>query len=105
VVAVGAALAFLLVRGGGPAAPEEAAAPLASPTPAGEASLAFPNLTSFSDAQVWEAYRYARANPEVLKYIPCFCGCNHHGDTSNLECYIDEMRPDGSVRYDPHAAG
>jgi hypothetical protein len=97
--------AFLIVGGGRPGAPEEMGSPVASPVAAEEAFRAFPNRTGYPDSAVWEAYRYAAANPEVLGYIPCFCGCNHHGDTSNLECYIDERKPDGSVRYDPHAAG
>ena len=51
------------------------------------------------------AYRFAAANPEILKYIPCYCGCGEMGHGSNLDCYVDLFRPDGrAVSYENHAA-
>lgn len=55
--------------------------------------------------EVQEAYRFAVANPHVLQYIPCYCGCVNQGHTSNKDCYIDELRPDGSVVLDPMSFG
>ena len=97
-VAVGVGLSVSFISGGGPGPGEEIATPA-------EPFRAFPNQTGYPDSVLWEGYRYARVNPQVLGYIPCFCGCVHHGDTSNFGCYVDEIRPDGSVRYDPHASG
>jgi hypothetical protein len=54
---------------------------------------------------VQEAYRYAVANPQILQYFPCYCGCEDEGHTSNKDCYIDEFRPDGSVVLDPMSFG
>ena len=45
-------------------------------------------------------YRYAVANRETLRYIPCFCGCVNGGHTSNLDCYVREAYPEGRVRLD-----
>ncbi|MER3487129.1 MAG: hypothetical protein C4345_15280, partial [Chloroflexota bacterium] len=55
--------------------------------------------------EVQEAYRFAVANPHVLQYIPRYCGCVNQGHTSNKDCYIDELRPDGSVVLDPMSFG
>ena len=55
--------------------------------------------------EVQGAYRFAIANPDVLKYIPCFCGCVNQGMTSNHDCYVRESRPDGSVVLDPMSFG
>jgi hypothetical protein len=41
------------------------------------------------------------AHPEILQYMPCFCGCVDEGHGSNKDCYIDELRPDGSVLLEP----
>ena len=55
--------------------------------------------------EVQEAYRFAVANPTVLQYIPCFCGCVNQGHTSNKDCYVREFRPDGSVLLEPMSFG
>ena len=61
----------------------------------------------FLDAptQVQEAYRYAASRPDVLQYIPCFCGCVAQGHTSVQDCYVAEFRSDGSVLLDPMSFG
>ncbi len=45
------------------------------------------------------AYRIAITMPDVLKALPCTCGCSMIGHTSNKDCFIND---DGS--YSPHAA-
>ncbi len=52
-----------------------------------------------------QAYRFAVAHPNVLQYIPCYCGCGSAGHTSNKDCYIREVRPGGAVVLDPHGFG
>lgn len=48
--------------------------------------------------EVREAYRFAIANRETLRYIPCYCGCGAEGHTSNASCYIeDNSTPDKLV--------
>lgn len=32
--------------------------------------------------EVCEAYRFAIANRDTLRYIPCYCGCGSEGHTS-----------------------
>jgi len=55
--------------------------------------------------QVREAYQFALANPDLLRRIPCYCGCGSVGHTSNLDCYVKEFKPDGHVVLDGHALG
>lgn len=54
---------------------------------------------------VSEAYRFAVANPDALKNVPCYCGCGKVGHTSNYSCYVKEIKPSGEVVFDQHALG
>ncbi len=55
--------------------------------------------------EVRDAYRFAAANPEVLRKIPCYCGCEDLGHRDNYACYVEEVRPDGSVAFSEHGFG
>ena len=55
--------------------------------------------------EVQEAYRFAVAHPDVLRFMPCFCGCRDEGHTSNLDCHVAEWHADGAVRLDPMGFG
>jgi hypothetical protein len=53
-------------------------------------------------SKVQEAYRFAIANRDTLSWFPCFCGCEEEaGHTSNADCYIKEVKSDGSIVFDP----
>jgi hypothetical protein len=54
---------------------------------------------------VQEAYRFAVANQELVSQFPCYCGCVHAGHDNNLDCYIQEVREDGTILFDDHAFG
>ena len=54
---------------------------------------------------VQQAYQFTAANPDVMKHIPCYCGCGAMGHTSNYACYVDEVDANGNVTYDTHALG
>ncbi len=56
-------------------------------------------------ASVQEAYRFAFANPEILKQIPCYCGCGSMGHRNNYDCYVLELYADGSPQFETHALG
>lgn len=55
--------------------------------------------------RVREAYEFAVSHPEDLVHQPCYCGCGNMGHTSNLSCYVQEIKPDGEIVYDNHALG
>lgn len=54
---------------------------------------------------VQQAYQFAVANPEVMKQIPCYCGCGDMGHTSNYSCYVQSVDAKGAISYDTHALG
>jgi hypothetical protein len=66
---------------------------------------ALPDFVRDAAPQVQEAYRFAIANPEVLSKFPCYCGCGAMGHQNNLQCYIKEIRADGSIEFENHAFG
>lgn len=65
----------------------------------------WPEYYRDADPEIQEAYRYAIANKPVLQYMPCYCGCIDDGHESNYDCYVREVRPDGSVVLDPMSFG
>src|SRR5262245_13208676 len=43
------------------------------------------------------AYRFAAEHPEVAKYVPCYCGCEHSGHTGNESCFVVKRDSAGNV--------
>jgi len=66
---------------------------------------ALPDDVRRAPVSVQQAYRFALANPDVLQQIPCYCGCGAMGHTSNYDCYISGVAPDGKAAFDTHALG
>jgi hypothetical protein len=64
-----------------------------------------PDFVQDAPPQVKEAYRFAIANPDVLSAFPCYCGCGAMGHQNNLQCYIKEVKADGSIEFENHAFG
>ena len=64
-----------------------------------------PQGVKSASTDVQQAYRYAVDNPEVLKRIPCYCGCIDLGHTSNYACYVASEETDGKINYNDHALG
>ncbi len=54
---------------------------------------------------VQEAYQFAAANPNLMRHIPCYCGCGNVGHTSNYDCYVISVDGQGSITFDEHALG
>jgi hypothetical protein len=50
--------------------------------------------------EVREAYRFAIANRDTLRYIPCYCGCGSEGHTSNASCYVKDHSTPGNLQFD-----
>ena len=54
---------------------------------------------------VQTAYQFTAANPNVMKDIPCYCGCGNIGHTSNYDCYVSDVDASGKITFDNHALG
>ena len=48
-------------------------------------------------------YAFAALRPDVLRHIPCYCGCVHEGHRSNLSCFVERFRPDGNPVWTAHS--
>lgn len=110
-------LAFLLVLlgcAGQNAAPEKHHESMKMDGPSREAidalwtgaqkmDMALPGLLSDSPDHVKMMYKQAFANQDVVKYMPCFCGCVNQGHTSNRNCFIQSAQQSKSVVWDKMA--
>jgi hypothetical protein len=54
---------------------------------------------------VQTAYQFNAANPDIMKNIPCYCGCGTIGHTSNYDCYVSSVDDTGNIAFDNHALG
>jgi anti-sigma factor RsiW len=51
-------------------------------------------------------YDFAAQHPEVLKYVPCYCGCGAQGHKANESCFVARRDPKGNVlEWDTHGFG
>ena len=56
-----------------------------------------PNIVPRSPEVVSAVYEFAARNPDVLEYVPCYCGCESAGHTGNADCFVASRNEDGSV--------
>lgn len=51
-------------------------------------------------------YEFAARRPDVMRYIPCFCGCERGGHKDNSDCFIAGRDGQGRVTaWESHALG
>jgi len=49
------------------------------------------------------AYQFAAEHPEILSYVPCFCGCERSGHGGNHDCFVKSRTATGDVlEWDEH---
>ena len=63
-----------------------------------------PQFVHDARPEAQHAYRFAAANPDLVRHFPCYCGCVYMGHENNLDCYIQEINEDGRAIFDEHAA-
>lgn len=52
---------------------------------------------------VTAAYQFAAEHPEILSYVPCFCGCERAGHQGNHDCFVRARNENGDViAWDEH---
>ena len=51
------------------------------------------------------AYEFAARHPEVLHYVPCYCGCERGGHNGNHDCFVRSRDAHGNVTWDSHGYG
>ncbi|BCB04434.1 PCYCGC motif-containing (lipo)protein [Bacillus sp. KH172YL63] len=61
-----------------------------------------PSFLDDKDDNMKLIYSSAAKHPELLKYIPCYCGCGDSaGHESNLNCFVFEQKGE-KVVWDDH---
>jgi hypothetical protein len=82
----------------------EAIAALGPHTQATYPPVPFPAYTPPRPAEVvTAAYQFAAEHPEVLSYVPCFCGCQNGGHKGNHDCFVRSRAANGDViEWEPH---
>ena len=97
-----------LTPSAGPVAAENSQA--ASPKPPPNAPLPplppVPSIAPRPANVIAEAYTFAARNPDVLEFVPCFCGCERAGHRGNADCFVQSRNVDGSVKdWETHGMG
>lgn len=70
--------------------------------------IQFPAAMAEAPDEVIEAYVFAAKNQDVLKYMPCYCGCENprFAHQNNYDCFVDSIDRSGEVpRVDPDPMG
>ena len=51
-------------------------------------------------------YDFAAQHPEILNYVPCYCGCGSQGHMANENCFVSRRDARGNVlEWDTHGFG
>ena len=51
-------------------------------------------------------YDFAAQHPEILSYVPCYCGCGSQGHKANDMCFVARRDARGNVlEWDTHGFG
>lgn len=52
-----------------------------------------------------DVYTFAAHRPDVVRHIPCFCGCSRSGHTSVESCFVTERDENGRPKWNPMGVG
>ena len=64
-----------------------------------------PTALPVPQAELESAYVFAAQHDEIVRYIPCFCGCEGLKHTSVASCFVSSRDPNGRVVWNKHGAG
>ena len=89
-------------------APARATAPAKAPA-ARKTAPPLPNV-GFAPVRpmdvVRATYDFAAQHPEILNYVPCYCGCGSQGHKANESCFVARRDLRGNVlEWDTHGFG
>jgi hypothetical protein len=63
-----------------------------------------PDYVKALPAEGQAAYAFALARPDVLQWLPCYCGCAGIPHRSNLDCYFVRREVKSTFAYEEHAS-
>jgi hypothetical protein len=90
-----------------PPAPAPVPAPAVALKPHPQKDLPTLQLPAYplgrSPEVITAAYKFAAEHPEVLTFVPCFCGCERSGHRGNEDCFVKSRASNGDVtQWEPH---
>lgn len=66
--------------------------------------VVWPDFVTKAGAEVKQLYAFQITHGDLMRWMPCFCGCGRSdGHSSNRDCYVQAVNPDGSVVLDAMA--
>ena len=72
---------------------------------AGSGAAGMPSYVMSASEDVQMAYQFAMDRPDIMMWMPCYCGCGEHsGHKSAKNCFIKESSAAGNVQFDEHGA-
>ncbi len=67
--------------------------------------MSIPDYVSAAPEDVRMAYQFAVDRPDVLMWMPCYCGCGGHaGHKSAKNCFVKEGSTRADPQFDEHGA-
>lgn len=74
--------------------------------PMAGASVAWTGRPAYvrANAATEEAYAFAIQHPQIVGWMPCFCGCEAMDHGSNLDCYFKPGQPGDKPVFEEHAS-
>ena len=55
--------------------------------------------------QVANAYQFALDRPDVMLWMPCYCGCGgHSGHKSARDCFVQPESSPGNIQFEEHGS-
>ena len=55
---------------------------------------------------VQQVFEFAGRHPEVLAFVPCYCGCEQLGHSGNHDCFVKSRTANGNVtEWEAHGIG
>jgi hypothetical protein len=90
--------------GGAPAAGHTMGHAIPASAEVDAAWAARPGYVLSADARTVEAYAYAIARPDVIDWMPCYCGCVAMDHRNNADCYLEPREEGAPVAFEEHAS-
>jgi hypothetical protein len=98
VVVAGLALVWLTSHGG-----SSTPAEVQNQQPADDNAL--PPFILNAAEPVAVAYKFALDRPDIMMWMPCYCGCGGHSGHKNArDCFVNPGSTSGDVQFDQHGS-
>lgn len=63
-----------------------------------------PDYVHAAHPMVQDAYAYALERPDVIEWMPCYCGCGAMAHDSNLDCFFKPRGSGEGLVFEEHAS-